>query len=255
MLQTAFYCAIFDVDKIDREGMNAERDGIMRTVYLPDVVADFNATVTENGNTHPHKYACSGIDGTAFGPAFGKKDGKQFLNICYGVYGDVARSDNDYQIILQYDAKGWWEQVAKPLSLPAIHQSGEAALQKYFLYTGNTTYGVQNLLYDKASGDWLAAVYPGKKPQFHNYTLFVIDGLQAPTAGVHTAYGEEITTLSLKSASYFPLGATGMATPHAGCYYFSDAAKDSERGQYTTLRRYQKGTVADEPFVPDNTKS
>ena len=41
--EDAFYVAMFDVDKIDRIGMDAERDGIMRAVYLPEVVADYSA--------------------------------------------------------------------------------------------------------------------------------------------------------------------------------------------------------------------
>ena len=38
---TAFYVAIFDVDKITREGMSAEKDGIMTSIYLPTVLEDF----------------------------------------------------------------------------------------------------------------------------------------------------------------------------------------------------------------------
>ena len=39
-LDNAFYVAIFDVDKITRTGMDAEKDGIMTTVYLPTVLED-----------------------------------------------------------------------------------------------------------------------------------------------------------------------------------------------------------------------
>ena len=46
--QNAFYLAIFDVDKITRMDMNAEKDGIMTAVYLPDVVEDFTALVGES---------------------------------------------------------------------------------------------------------------------------------------------------------------------------------------------------------------
>ena len=64
--QNAFYIAIFDVDKITRMDMNAETDGIMTAVYLPDVVEDFTARVGKD-NTQ-YRYGCSGIDGVAFGP-------------------------------------------------------------------------------------------------------------------------------------------------------------------------------------------
>jgi hypothetical protein len=46
-----------------------------------------------------------------------------------------------------------------------MHKSGpDAPEAKYFVYTGNTTFGVQNLEYDAYTGDFLAAVYNGRKP-------------------------------------------------------------------------------------------
>ena len=36
--ENAFYIAIFDVDKIDRPNMDATKDGVMKAVYVPDVV-------------------------------------------------------------------------------------------------------------------------------------------------------------------------------------------------------------------------
>ena len=48
-LQTAFYIAIFRVDLIDRMDMDAERDGVMTTVYLPDVVRDFTTDLDGDG--------------------------------------------------------------------------------------------------------------------------------------------------------------------------------------------------------------
>ena len=60
----AFYCATFDVDKIDRPGLSAEEDGIMKTVYLPDVVEDFCEVMDGSGvfdgdtaDTPDHRYA------------------------------------------------------------------------------------------------------------------------------------------------------------------------------------------------------
>ena len=58
-----------------------------------------------------------------------------------------------------------------------MHRSGPVRPQgKYFVYTGNTSWGVQNLEYDKDGKRWLLACYPGRKPHFPNYTLFVVDG-------------------------------------------------------------------------------
>ena len=59
--------AIFDVDKIDRVGMDATSDGVMTAVYLKEVVDDFSAMVPNNGKAVQHRHGCSGIDGTTFG--------------------------------------------------------------------------------------------------------------------------------------------------------------------------------------------
>ena len=247
-IPNAFYCAIFDVDRIDRMGMDAERDGIARAVYLPEVVADFEDSVTLDEKRLPHKYACSGIDGTAWGPMWGTRKGKQYLNICYGVYGDVSRRDNDYQVILCFDAADWWDRLAKPLSQGQMHQCGALSAGKYFLHTGNTNWGVQNLEYDAYSGNWLVAVYPGKKPQFENASMFVIDGGQSPEKAVHDAYGEEINVLRLAGCSHFPHGSTGTFAVGDGRYYFSEAGRHEKHGQYTNVTLWRATADTSRPF-------
>lgn len=256
-LEDAFYCAIFDVEKIDRVGMSAEGDGVMRCVYLGEVLADYSA---QNSDGTKHKYACSGIDGTSFGTVPGVDDGKRYLFVCYGIYGDNERVDNDYQIILCYDAEGWWDSYGKPLIQSDMHKSGpEAPLHKFFLYTGNTTFGVQNLEYDANTGDFLAAVYRGKKPDFPNYDLFVIDGSLQPYRSIHTVTGEEISELSLKrcalvngkiSGSYFPLGSTGIHSLKDGNFYFSKSG-NHEGNNYTELYLYRRCGVADFELVSE----
>ena len=247
-ITNAFYCAIFDCDRIDRVGMDAERDGVMRAVYLPEVVADFEASVMLDGKVLPHKYACSGIDGTARGPRWGCADGKQYLQICYGVYGDVTRADNDYQVILGYDTELWWDTLAQPLCQARMHQSGAYSQTKCFLHTGNTNWGVQNLEYDAYSKSWLVAVYPGKKPQLENYSMFVIDGSCAPRQGVHDAYREEISCLTLAGQSHFPFGSTGMCALGDGRYYFSESGKHPEYGQYTNVTLWRATGDSSAPF-------
>ena len=245
-LENAFYCAIFDVDRIDRPGMEAAE--VMRAVYLPEVVADFEDSVEIDGRTLPHRYACSGIDGTAWGPMWGTRDGRQYLNICYGIYGDTDRRDNDYQVILTYDAARWWDTVAQPLCQESMHKSGAHSVGRYFLHTGNTTWGVQNLEYDAYSGNWLVAVYPGKKPQFENYSTFIIDGSAAPCKGLHDAYGEQIARLTLADSNHFPHGSTGTFAVGDGRYYFSLAGRDAEQGQYTNVTLWRATGKADTPF-------
>ena len=72
-----FYVAIFDVDRITREGMDAERDGIMTAVFLGDVLDDYKAEIDTADGPVAHRYGCSGIDGISFGPRFGRNGGRQ----------------------------------------------------------------------------------------------------------------------------------------------------------------------------------
>lgn len=183
--QQAFYIAVFDVDTIDRVGMDAETDGVMTAVHLDEVVEDFTADLDGNGvfdgdtaATGDHRYGSSGIDGVAFGPEFGKTGGKELLTVAYGVYSNTARTDNDHQVLLQYDVSSW-QRYERPLSQTEPHRSGPDDVDgKYFAHTGNTRYGVQNLEYDAATHHWLMGVYRGSKPQFPNYSLFVVDAEQ-----------------------------------------------------------------------------
>ncbi|MBQ6823584.1 MAG: hypothetical protein IJP27_02935 [Clostridia bacterium] len=175
VLEDAFYIAIFDVDKIDRLEMDAEKDGIMTSVYLKEVVDDYNAP--------GHRFGCSGIDGTTFAPYPGDTDGKQYLFVAYGIYSDVERSDNDHQVLLCYDIANWHRYEA-PLSQLRMHKQGpERPKDKLFVYTGNTTYGVQNLEYDPQKKAFFMAVYPGKKPNFPNFHLFAANAAERPTDG------------------------------------------------------------------------
>lgn len=193
----AFYIAVIDVSRLDRTGIEASRSDLFRTVYLPEVVKDYSADLDGDGKIDEddgkfrgdatrsldHRYGCSGIDGVAFGPAFGKTDGKRYLTVAYGIYGNIARSDNDHQVLLQYDVSDW-ARFARPLDENAPHHEGPNALHgKYFVRTGNTSYGVQNLSYDDNLRRWFMGVYQGKKSTFPNYLLFAVDGGDQPRLG------------------------------------------------------------------------
>ncbi|MFA6948133.1 MAG: hypothetical protein WCQ72_04065 [Eubacteriales bacterium] len=254
---SAFYCAIFDAGRIDRVGMDAERDGIMTTVYLTDVAADFTADMNGDGifdgntaDTPDHRYGCSGIDGTSFGPAFGNvsgdaaRDTTDRLMIAYGIYGNTGRADNDYQVIGQYDYRDF-KRYERPLTQSAPHKSGPAAPEKkYFLFTGNTVYGVQNLEYDAYTKSWFAAVYTGQKQQYPNYPLFRIQS-GAPVSG--KLLGQEgdadAQLLSLAEGAEhdgdltgyrFPYGQTGLIALDDGYYYISKNGKKAD-GQYSDV--------------------
>lgn len=229
-LKDGFYMAIFDVDKIDRMDMDAERDGVMTAVFLKEVYDDYSFP--------GHRYGCSGIDGTTFAPAFGCEIGKNYLYVAYGIYSDTERTDNDHQVILQYDISGW-QQYAKPLNQADMHRCGpKAPTAKYFLYTGNTTYGIQNLEYDPASRTMLAAVYPGKKPQFPNYSMHFIDCTKAPETKRLPGIDLEELCLSLAPLGTrhdptgiygcnFQHGSTGIATLGNGHFYISKPFQES----------------------------
>jgi hypothetical protein len=245
----AFYIAIFDVDRIDRVGMNAETDGVMTTVHLDEVVEDFTADMDGNGvfdgdtaNTLDHRYGSSGIDGVAFGPRFGKRGGRETLKVAYGVYSHVGRQDNDHQVILDYDVRGW-RKLERPLSQSAPHRSGPAGYDgKYFVYTGNTRFGVQNLEYDAYTGNWMLAVYKGAKPQFPNYSFFIVDGAAAPQRGIvrGQATPEQGDLLSLLPAGlYHPPSGTfgwefhgnyGFASLDNGYYYVAEGKAVQDGG-------------------------
>lgn len=262
---SAFYIAIFDGSRITRPGMDAETDGVMTTVHLSEVVDDYYGKTTNGGREVEHRFGCSGIDGVAFGPAFGApKNSKAYLNVAYGVYSDTTRTDNDYQVILSYDVDDWarYEQV---LTQQKHHRSGpQAPAHKYFLRTGNTSYGIQNLAYDPSSGQWYAAVYPGKKQAFPNYSIFVIDGAKPAREelleGFDTPTRGEVLSLSREGlfdkASgirgwNFESGYTGLCPIGEGYWYIShhDNGKDGKQNS-STLRLYRWTGDAGQPFQP-----
>ena len=260
--QSSFHIAIIDGEKITHQGMNAEKDNIVNTVYIKEAVDDYNATVTSKGKQVEHRYGCSGIDGVAFGPQFGKKkDGKLFLNVAYGIYGDTSRSDNDYQVILQYDANTL-KQYERPLSQSNFSLVGpEKPLNKYFLYTGNTSYGIQNLEYDQNTGYWFAAVYKGKKAEFPNYSLFAIDGSKKPVLkelkGFDNKEKGQVLQLAKagmhdeKSGVYgwdYKWGATGIHSLDNGYFYISQNGRSEDKKQYCKLQLYRWTGQASNPF-------
>lgn len=262
---TGFYVAVFDVDKIDRPAMSAENDGVMTTVYIKEAVDDYCASVENAGRKHEHAFGCSGIDGLTFAPDFSNpKSARPLLYVAYGIYSDTTRTDNDYQILLAYDPE-----TLKPfesiLSQKKLHTSGpRKPLHKYFVRTGNTSWGIQNLAYDKASGNTYAAVYGGKKSAYPNFTYFVIDGTQkAKRKKLRGVDGEpKAEQLSLlPQGEYdeesdiwgwrFPYGTTGLCPIGNGYFYISHNSRDPlTNRESATLRLYQWTGDPASPFVP-----
>lgn len=268
--QESFYIAIFDVDRITRMDMDAQSSDVVSTVYLKEVVDDYVADMNGDGrfdgnigDTPDHRYGCSGIDGVSFGPEFGRKDGRQRLTVAYGVYSNVTRQDNDHQVILQYDVRHW-KKYERPLTENAPHKSGPGEVDgKYFAYTGNTTYGVQNLEYDAHTGNWMMAVYKGAKPQFPNYSFFIVDGSRrprtGPIVGQPTPEQGKLLSLAPGGLQHEPSGVRGwefggqygLAALGDGRYYVSKAGTVTEGGvtkQTSHAQLYRWTGQAPTPF-------
>ena len=258
--ENTFYIGIFDTDKITRPNIDAATGGVFKAAYLGEVVRMYEEKVVQGGKTLEHRYGCSGIDGVAIGPQFGQTGGRKVLNVAFGIYGDNTRTDNDYQVILQFDPVKL-EKTSQPLDKGFHHVGPKKAQKRYFAYTGNTTWGVQNLEYDAYKGYWFMAAYNGKKPQFPNYSLFAIDGgkkaLKEQLMGFVPREKGLVVSLAEDGLSdaasgirgwNFKYGSTGMESLGQGYYYFSQNGKTKQKVQYCNLVLYKWTGRADEPF-------
>jgi hypothetical protein len=276
----AFYIAVIDVSRLDQVGVEAGKSEIFRTVYLPEVAKDYSADMNGDGvfegddgkfrgdvaASPDHRYGCSGIDGVSFGPAFGRADGPRYLTVAYGIYGSPQRADNDHQVLLQYDITDWGR-YARPLTEAAPHRQGPASPRgKYFVRTGNTSYGVQNLAYDETQRRWFMGVYQGKKPSFPNYLLFAVEARERPVladlVGVPGPGGQgwekgQVLALAddgLKDAATGVRGwnqkaDVGLQPIGHGLFYVATNTK-SQAGQSADLTLMRWTGDAQAPFVP-----
>lgn len=258
-----FYIAMFDGSRIVRPNMDAGEADVLKTVYLKEVVDDYNAEVTEGSKTVAHRFGCSGIDGVTLAPSIGdKKSHKKYLYVAYGIYGDTTRSDNDHQVILKYSINKW-NKIGQKLMQESPHHSGpKKPMAKYFVETGNTNYGIQNLAYDSYTGNFFAAVYKGSKSKFPNYSLFVIDEHKKPDNMKITSDNKmvKVKSLSLLQAGLhdaatgtrgwnFKWGSTGLFPLGDGFFYISHNEKTKDGQQATTIYKYKWVGSADQAFV------
>ena len=99
-----------------------------------------------------------------------------------------------------------------------------------------------------ASRLMLAAVYRGKKPQFPNYSMFLIDHKKAPFSDGEKARLQlaDIGLLDENSGIRgvnFPYGATGMISLGDGYFYFSqDFRNEQGFGSEVCLYRFDATT-------------
>lgn len=255
-VQNAFYIAVFDGSKITELDMDASSCGIMKTVWLREPTEDYLAEWEEDGKTVKHRHGCSGIDGITFAPAF-EGTGERLL-VAYGIYEELDREDNDYQVLLSYDPAELvkYEEV---LTADNIHTSGpDKAEAQYFVYTGNTAFGVQNMEYDSYTGDIFLSVYRGHKKKFLNYNYFRILGGQTPETEELLGKGMSGKTLKLaKTDIYdeengiysheFKHGTTGLLSLGEGYFYISEPK--SEDGWHSSVIRLYRYTGGAKPFA------
>lgn len=257
-----FYIAMFNCAKMVKPDMNAQKGDVLRTAYLKEVVDDYKAKVKDGNREVQHRFGCSGIDGITIGPSFGDpRSHKRYLYVAYGIYGDTSRNDNNHQVILKYDIAAL-NKSGRILTQNNLHHSGPSKpLAKYFVMTGNTRYGIQNLAYDAYTGDFFVAVYTGTKPQFPNYNLFAIDGHKKPISTIITSDNKSIKveSLSLLQAGlddlktnirgwYFKWGSTGLFPLGDGYFYISHNKKIDGQ-QATTVHKYKWEGSDKEAFV------
>lgn len=255
--RSMFYIAIIDVDKVTSMGMDSENNEAFKIVCVKEATRDYHVTgFGSDGREYEHLYGCSGIDGVTIAPKLGKKGGKEYLYVAYGIYGDVLRDDNDYQVLLRYDIKDLNE-YAGVVKFGDFYDKGpKKPLDKTFVFTGNTNWGVQNLAYDKASGKMIMAVYKGKKERFANHGMYMFDITAKPVKrsleGVdydtskHPVIG---TSANPVLGARFKYGTTGMCPLGNGLFYFSENGKDPDSGiQYSRVRLYRWTGDPGHPF-------
>lgn len=245
--KSMFYIAIIDVDKVTRVGMDSEDNEAFKIVCVKEATKDYHQKgFALDGKEYEHFYGCSGIDGVAIAPKIGKKGGKNYLYVAYGIYGDPSRDDNDCQVLLRYDLKKLGRYAGKVKFGEFYDKGPSKPLDKYFVYTGNTNWGVQNMAYDPHSGKMFMFVYKGAKNRFRNYDAFAFDITKKPVrsvvAGVpydsskHPMIG---TPESPVEGIFFKYGSTGVSPLGDGTFYFSENGRKSDGGvQYSRARLY-----------------
>ncbi|MFA5340500.1 MAG: hypothetical protein WC332_01865 [Clostridia bacterium] len=240
VIPDSFYIAIYDGNKINEKDIDASKTDILRTSFIQECTYDYI-----------NKYhGCSGIDGTCIAPDIENNDGIfNCIYTAYGIYKNSERDLNDYQIILKYRLCEIIDK-SKLFSDNPFHTIGPASfLDKYFIYTGNTNFGVQNLEYDNYTKDWLMAVYKGIKEQFPNYSYFVIDGAKKP---IMKKINDDISqkmqkTLQLKDITkkrcktpgfHFPVGQEGLYSFDNGFFYIAKSERSFDNGWYAVISLY-----------------
>jgi hypothetical protein len=239
--------------------MDAQTSDVLTTVFVPEVSKDYEADMNGDGVfagntalTADHRYGTAALDGIAFGPKFGSDNPKLYLTIAYSIYPNPLRSDNNHQVLLQYDVSDWG-QYQQPFNESVPNHAGPAVYEgKYFVLTGNQVFGVQNLEYDQSLDLWLFTTYPTLKIlAYPLYTLFAISGSAQPTYQALKGVGEDGYVLPLA-----PMGrqhlisgvrgwlslSFGIEAMGGGLYYLAGIALQGGQGASVRLARWTADT-------------
>ncbi len=166
-----YLLAIIDVDKINQVGMKFNEGDVMRFVRLSNLEA-YNRS---------GQYGLGGVDGCTFGPQFGTTTGPNLLTIAANFPMDLTRTDNDYQMLWQYEWTNIWENArAFDGTLADLPTWAPTPLDEYFMYTGNGDWGIQTMEYDSYNQLWFFNLYDVHRQGFTSYNLHVVSAASAP---------------------------------------------------------------------------
>ena len=199
------------------------------------------------------KFGIIGIDGCEMGPKFGVSDGKEYLTVSASVPKNLARTDNDYQVLWQYDVTEWWANLAQPfdaenLPLQTVTPDGE-----YFLLTGNGEYGIQDTAYDESTKCWYFITYEILREGYAADSFcFVVSAESAPVSGTLLGQPTETQGMLLSTVNkgmnnglndiyYYDFweACTGLVSLGDGYFYVSESGTDGSGRQYTNVYKYK----------------
>lgn len=184
------YITVIDADKIvgDVTDVDANGEYILNALYLPQINTE-GSNLESVGSWY-------GIDGITVGTLPGKgyiKDGveitddKEYLMVCNASIENNSGYDSNVKMISVFDFDDITSENLLPLTADRIKADtpdGAAAdggfeyKHRMFVYTGSNRYSVQNLEFDKDTGDIYFACY-GRDTAgnlFPNLSTFVVDG-------------------------------------------------------------------------------
>ena len=175
-----------------------------------------------------------------------------------GLPRDLTRNATAHRRTLMAASKAFYE---RPLTEAAPHRVGPGKVDgKYFAFTGNTHYGVQNLEYDPYLERWWMGVYQGTKPQYPNYLMFAVDAKDRPRYQSPTGLdGEKGLILPLAQDGLLDEAtgirgwnrdaSVGVQSLDNGLYNLAEQTKiDGQQASEITLETWTGD--AENPFVP-----